>query len=118
MTSAANLIDKVKKAQNWTSDYQCAKGLGITTQAISKIRAGGGIGNDLAWKIAEILNEEPAAIIAEAEAERAEKAGDMERAKLWGSRFRQVARHAASLSIFGIALTYGQSVIERLCILC
>lgn len=116
MTEAANLLDKVKKAKNWTSDYQCAKGLDISTQAVSKIRNGGGVGNDLAWKIAEILNKEPAEIIAEVEAIRAEKAGDQAKAAVWEARFQALAGSAPLA--FLIAINYGREAIHSLCILC
>ena len=110
-------IDAAAAKMGWTSDYRIAKELGISTASISKIRHGGGIGNDVAWKVAELLEIDPTEVIAVAELERAERSADAEKAAVWKRRFQAVSHSAAT--IFGlIALPYGVWLTDRLYILC
>lgn len=52
------------------SDYALADRLGVTPQAISKMRGGGAMSNTTAVRIAEILDIDPIRVIAESEIER------------------------------------------------
>jgi len=61
-----------KRRLNIESDYALAKALGITQQAVSSYRAGNSkINDDVALSVAQILEIEPIAVIAAANAERA-----------------------------------------------
>ena len=65
-------LDAVRKRLDLPSDYALAKRLGITQQAVSNYRVGRSkMDDDTALAIAEILEVNPLAVIAAANAERA-----------------------------------------------
>lgn len=64
-------LDAVKKRLGITSDYALAAALGVTRSAVSKFQKGAVFGDDVALTVAEILEVEPIAVIAAANAERA-----------------------------------------------
>lgn len=65
-------LDAAKKRLGVTSDYALSKALNITTQAVSNYRTGRSkMDDDVALSIAEILEVNPLAVIASANAERA-----------------------------------------------
>jgi transcriptional regulator with XRE-family HTH domain len=95
---AAEYLAAVKAKLNITSDYALAKALGITRQAASKYARGETVPSALVgFKIAELLGEQPAGVIAELEAERAEKAGNAADADAWKGIVRKLGGTAASI---------------------
>ncbi|KQQ97434.1 helix-turn-helix domain-containing protein [Massilia sp. Leaf139] len=65
-------LAECKRRLGIESDYALAKALGVTQQAVSSYRAGRSrIDDDVALTVAEILQIEPLAVIAAANAERA-----------------------------------------------
>lgn len=111
------LIVMYREKLGLPSDYAAAKRLGLTKAAISTIKGGTGFSNETAWKIAEVIEMDPAEVIAICELARAERSEDPERVEMWKARFRAVSHSAAT--IFGlIALPYGIWLTDRLCILC
>lgn len=71
-----------------TSDYALADKLGVSPQAIFKMRAGGGVSITTAVRIGKILDIEPSKILAEIELERET---DPERKSFWEEIGRKVA---------------------------
>ena len=111
------LIVMYREKLGLPSDYAAAKRLGLTKAAISTIKGGTGFSNETAWKIAEVIDMDPAEVIAICELARAERSEDPDRVEMWKARFRAVSHSAAT--IFGlIALPYGIWLTDRLCILC
>lgn len=85
-------LDEALERLKLPSDYALAAALGVTTQAIYKMRGGGAMGTTTAAKIAEILELEPLKVIADVELERA--TGPEER-ELW-KRIREAAAIAGA----------------------
>lgn len=72
MTSTVEFLDAVKARRGGISDYALAPILGITRAQVSKMRVGKDFLSDrTALKVAELLEMEPAAVVASAHAERA-----------------------------------------------
>lgn len=112
-----DLIVMYRKTLELPSDNAAGKRLGLTRGAISAVKQGGSMGNETAWKIAEVIDMDPAEVIAICELARAERSEDPDRVEMWKARFRAVSHSAAT--IFGlIALPYGIWLTDRLCILC
>ncbi len=113
-----DLIVKCREKLDLPSDYATAKRLGLTKGAISIIKTRGtGFNNETAWKVAEILDMDPAEVIAVCELARAESSEDAARVAMWKRRFQAVSHSAAT--IFGvIAIPYWGVVADKLCILC
>lgn len=80
MTSTTiEFLDAVKSCTGAASDYSLAPILGVTRAAISKLRNGNGfLGDSTAIRVGELLDIDPAYVVACAHAERAKK--DEERA--------------------------------------
>lgn len=71
MKTTAQFLDAVKAKLNLPSDYALAPVLGITKQSVSKLRNGKDcFGDETAEKVAQLLGEQPAYVIACAHAER------------------------------------------------
>lgn len=88
----------VKAKLNISSDYKLAKALGITRQAASRYSLGLAVPSSLvAFKIAEILGDQPSAVIADFEAERAEKAGNSGDLAEWQTIMQRLGGAAASI---------------------
>lgn len=85
ISNSIELLDWFRDTVDIDSDYMTAKLLGISKQAISKIRQGiNEFSEDNALMIATIgKHPEPLKVVAAIEVAKAEKAGDEERAKLW-----------------------------------
>ena len=113
-----DLIVKCREKLDLPSDYATAKRLGLTKGAISIIKTRGtGFNNETAWKVAEILDMDPAEVIAVCELARAESSEDAARVAMWKRRFQAVSHSAAT--VFGvIAIPYWGEVVDKLCILC
>ncbi|MDP5205773.1 helix-turn-helix transcriptional regulator [Alishewanella sp. SMS9] len=79
-----DFIDELKAAYGLTSDYQAAKKLGISTTTISSYRAGRSfLSDDIALKIAHLLDVEPLLVLACVNAERHLKSGSEEVFSFW-----------------------------------
>jgi plasmid maintenance system antidote protein VapI len=94
MEKTIDFLDRLKAANDGCSDYRVAQILGLKTQAISSWRKGRStIGDETAIKVAELLGEHPAYVMACAHAER----GETTKAhKVWA----QVAAQYAAMFVF------------------
>lgn len=74
---ASQWIDRVKRECGWDSDYRVAKELGITKAAISRYRSieDSTLSDEVAIKVAALLNIDPRVVIAGAHAKRAKTDG-------------------------------------------
>jgi hypothetical protein len=78
------LLDKLKAAYGLTSDYAAAKKMGITTQAISRHRNKLSTFDDKAsFEIAELLELDPAQVVASMNLERAERSQNEKLISFW-----------------------------------
>lgn len=84
-------LDRVIEQLKLPSDYALAEVLGISTQAIYKLRGGGIMSATTAAKVADLLQLDPLTVIADTELERASSPDDR---KLW-ERIRAAAALAA-----------------------
>ena len=81
---ALEYIDAIKAKYGVTSDYAVAKLLGASTQKVSNWRKRGELpGPLMCFKIAELLGDQPSAVIADIELERAEKGERDADAEAW-----------------------------------
>lgn len=77
-------LDAVKAAYNITSDYQLAKKLGISTTRISNYRTGRSVmEDDLAVKVAYLLDKNPLTVLADAHILREERKGHEGLVNFW-----------------------------------
>lgn len=77
-------FEAVKVKLNITSDYKLAKALGISRQLASKYATGKSVPGPLvAFRVAEILGDQPWAVLADFERERAENLGNDAEAYEW-----------------------------------
>lgn len=91
-------LDAVIDRLTLPSDYALAEVLGITTQAVYKMRGGGAMSATTAAKIAELLEIDPLKVIAESELERATTEDGRE---VW----RRIARKVAVIAVAAIGGT-------------
>ena len=99
----------VKAKLNITSDYKLAKALGIPSNLVAKYQAGKNVPGPLTcFKIAEILGDQPAAVIAELELERAEKMDKGDDATAWKSLIQKIGGGA-----MGVLLMLGGGGISN-----
>lgn len=90
----------VKAKHNITSDYALAKLLGSSRQRVCDWQAGrGAMGPLMCFKVAELLGEQPAAVVAEIELERAEAAAKEEDADAWKKVIRRMGGTAATILV-------------------
>lgn len=88
----------VKAKLNLTSDYQLCKALGLPSSLISKYQKGQNVPGPLTgFKIAEILGDQPAAVIADLERERAEKMEKSGDVSDWDGLIKKIGGGAASI---------------------
>lgn len=100
MKTTIAFIDELKARKGGISDYAVAKILGVTQQTISKYRVGKDyLGDSTAIRVAELLEIEPAIIIASVHAERAKS--ESEKA-VWREILEKLGGVAASV-VIGIA---------------
>ena len=105
MESANHLLDRYAQVNGLTSDYQIAKHLGVTPQAISNVRRGRGrFGNTTAVLVAESIGADPMAVIAQLEIERA---ADSRVKTVWGKYCARVL-----LAFVAATLTWGVAPTE------
>lgn len=97
MNTTQQLMQEAKVALRIESDYALAKALDMSRQAISHYRTGRSqLDVEGAFRIAEVLGRDPAAIIAAVEAERATKP---EAREAWKQRLKQLGGVAATVVI-------------------
>lgn len=103
MTVTQKWLDAARAARGFTSDYQLAKALGVTTQRISNYRGveQRGMDDDLAVKVAELAEAPAARVLAELRAEKS--TSDATRA-VWLQVARNASRIAACLAVVGLAM--------------
>jgi transcriptional regulator with XRE-family HTH domain len=94
----ADYIRAIKEKHGYTSDYAVAKALGVTRQQISQWVNGKNVPSPLiACRIAYILSEQPAAVVADLERERAEKMGKDADVAEWTAVIKKIGGGAASI---------------------
>ena len=104
MKTTIEFLDELKARNGGASDYSIAKILGITHQMVSKYRLGKDcLGDSTAIRVAELLEIEPAIIIASVHAERAKS--DQEKA-VWREILEKLGGVAA-----GVLLTIGAATL-------
>jgi hypothetical protein len=109
----ADYLAAVKAKRNIVSDYKLAKALSISTQLASKYVKGQSVpGPVVAFRIAEILGDQPAAVVADLEAERAEKMGKEDELEEWRA-WLQTARRARGFAGASILLAAGSGGISN-----
>jgi transcriptional regulator with XRE-family HTH domain len=97
---ATEYLAAVKAKLNLTSDYKLAKALNIPSSLIAKYQAGKNVPGPLvAFKVAEILGDQPAAVIADFELERAEKAEKADDAEEWKGFVKKLGGVAATILV-------------------
>lgn len=90
----------VKAKHNIASDYALAKLLNVSRHRVSEWQSGkGAMGPLMCFKVAELLGEQPAGVIAEIELERAEKAEKDEDADAWKKVIRRLGGTAATILV-------------------
>lgn len=101
MKTTCDFLDAVKSKHGLASDYALASVLGITRSSVSKFRVGKDfLGDSTAIRVAQLLEMDPAKIIASVHFERAKK--DDERAA-WASILEKLGGVAAAL-VLGVGL--------------
>lgn len=115
--SPYEMLQAYKEAKGLDSDNAAAKDLGLTRQAISMIKQGGGFGIETAWKVSETVGLDLAEVIATCELARAERSQKSEQATVWKQRLKRVS-HSPLTAFFGIALAGAGNLANQLCILC
>ncbi len=101
--NTAQYLAAVKAKRNITSDYALAKALKISKQAASGYANGKNIpGPVVAFRVAEILGEQPAAVVAQFEKERAERAGKPEESEEWTDWMGKLASILLVAAVGGI----------------
>lgn len=100
MKTTIEFLDELKARKGGISDYAVAKILGVTQQTISKYRVGKDyLGDSTAIRVAQLLEIDPAIIIASVHAERSKS--EQEKA-VWREIFEKLGGVAASV-VIGIA---------------
>ncbi len=96
-------LNKIAKLTETGSDYAAAKILGITRQRISNYRTGrNSFDNEIAFKIAVMLDMNPSEVIAELNFD---KAKTPEKKKFWQEQFRTL-RNATGLTLFAVLINF------------
>lgn len=83
------MLEAAKKRAGLPSDYALAARLGVTRQRVSSWRGGVVPDPSIGFKLAGLLGEDPARIVADLELERAERKGDDKLAQEWRSEIRE-----------------------------
>lgn len=100
MQTTIEFLDELKARNGGASDYAIAKILGITHQMVSKYRLGKDcLGDSTAIRVAELLEIEPAIVIASVHAERSKS--EKEKA-VWREILEKLGGVAASV-VIGVA---------------
>ena len=100
----ADLIDAAKARQGWPSDYRLGKVLGVTSQTVSQWRSGVSYPELLSiYRLAEFAGQEPAAVVASIEYERAQRNGRSDAAGAWEAMLSRLST-ATAAAILGAVL--------------
>lgn len=100
MKTTIEFLDELKARNGGISDYAVAKILGVTHQTISKYRVGKDyLGDSTAIRVAQLLEIDPAIIVAAMHAERAKSEDEK---TVWREIFEKLGGVAASV-VIGIA---------------
>ena len=87
------LMNWLKAAYNIKSDYQLAKKLNVKPQTISRYMLGQSFLDDkMSFEVAELLELEPALIVACVNLERAERQGDAKLIEFWEQYAEKIPR--------------------------
>lgn len=93
-------LERVKRRHHIESDYGVAKLMGIDRAVVSGWVTGRHtIGLRDCYKVAALLELDPALVIADMEAERAEKAGKTDDAAWWGDVRKKLVRVLAAVAV-------------------
>lgn len=99
-------LARCKRVHHIESDYALAKLLGVSRQAVSNWQRGQfTLGNRDCYKVAELLGMDPALIIADMEAERAERAGKDDDATWWREARKKLLQVLAIVGIAGAGIS-------------
>jgi DNA-binding transcriptional regulator YdaS (Cro superfamily) len=91
-------IAAIKARHNVTSDYAVSKLLGVSRTSVSEWQKGkGAFGTLTCFKVAELLGDQPAAVIADIELERAEQLQKEDDADAWRKWVKRLGGTAASV---------------------
>lgn len=122
MKTISDYLDAYARARGISSDYAIARELNLTRQAVSRYRRNVGTPDlDVLWKIADTTGADLSELIATAEMERANRAHDDARARLWSQRLRDLsaALCVVSIGVFGVVAALPANAATALqCILC
>lgn len=96
----STLLDQVRQAQGFPSDYRIAKTLGLRTQTVSQWRSGYSYPGPLyLFELCHLAGLNPAQVTAEIELERAQRAGRDDDADRWSEWAKRLATTAAGLVV-------------------
>lgn len=115
MKNAEYYISAIKAKHNLPSDYAVAKFLGVTRQAISQVKKGGGFDDYTSLKVAEALDIDPLEVIASSNAM---KAKSEEEEKAWKKIMKKVSATAAGIALPFITTAGLMGEALTRCILC
>lgn len=107
------LIDKARSLCSPPTDYQLAKTLGIKQQTISRCRTKGGtLDNEASYKLADLLGQSRADVVAIMEAERARTP---EKRAFWEAQLPRSLPMVAYLgtTIGVMSVTFADEVVRR-----
>jgi len=97
-TNTIEFIAAIKARHNVTSDYGVAKLLRVSRTSVSEWQKGkGAFGPLTCFRVAELLGEQPAAVIAVVELERAQKLANADDADEWRGWVKRLGGAAASV---------------------
>lgn len=110
----AEILDKSKEKLGLSTDYQLAKFLNIRNTRIGNYRTGHRTPDEeMCFRLAEILEEEPAAIIA---AVRLDAEQEPEKVEFWKSKAKQYAASAGIIAAL-LASTPAQAQTQEMTIM-
>ncbi len=117
MNAASVYLDEIKEKYRLRTDTELAEKLETSSPCISRYRKGQAMENQIAWRIAELLDRDPKEVIAAVEMQRAERSQDPQAINVWRQRLQAVSRSAVSVFFGGAALAAAIETAQH-CILC
>jgi transcriptional regulator with XRE-family HTH domain len=99
-------VDRLRAQLGLTSDYQVAKLLGVKSQHVSGWRRGVTLSDATALRVAELLQIDPAGVLADMAAERS---GDDQVREVWERVARLVAGQLAAVLVAILAAASGDA---------
>lgn len=98
--NTCDFLDAVKSSYGLASDYQLAKKLSVTTSTIGNYRSKRSfLSDDMALKVAHLLEVDPLIILACVNAERNLKSGSAEVFDFWANLAEKQIKNSAILSV-------------------